>query len=260
MSDSNHAGPFSVAGRRVLVVGGTRGIGKAISAQLAGEGAEVIANYARNDEAAGQLADSARSAGWRLEVARADVSSDAGRERLVEMVGQRFSDLSVLVYAAATGIHRPAIELSGRHFDFTYALNVRAFLLLVRALASGMGPGASIIAISTEGAMHAMSKYALVGSSKAALESLCRHLAVELAPKGIRVNVLSPGTVRTDAWDVLPDAEERLAAACSHSPRGRLTSLEEVAWAAQFLACDASAGLAGHTLVVDGGTRIRGMG
>jgi NAD(P)-dependent dehydrogenase (short-subunit alcohol dehydrogenase family) len=83
-------------------------------------------------------------------------------------------------------------------------------------------------------------------------------MAAELAPKGIRVNILSPGTVMTDAWHVLPDSETRLAEAARRSMLGRLTTLEEVAWAAQFLCSDAASGLVGHTLVVDGGTLIRG--
>ena len=103
-----------------------------------------------------------------------------------------------------------------------------------------------------------MAQYTLVGASKGALESLARHLAAELAPKGIRVNVLSPGTVLTDAWTVLPDAEARLAEAGRRSFLGRLTTAEEVAWAAQFLCSDAASGVVGHTLVVDGGARRRG--
>jgi len=252
--------PFSVAGRQALVVGGTRGIGRAIATQLAADGAEVLVNYVRNDEAAQRLTTDAADAGWRLQALRADVSSDKGREQLVQAVAEKFEALSILVFAAATGIHKPCTELTGRHFDFTYALNVRAFLLLVQALAPRMPSGASIIALSSEGAVHAMPQYGLVGSSKAALESLCRHMAVELAPRGIRVNVLSPGSVQTDAWLALPDAERRLAEAASRTPRGRLTSLEEVGWAAQFLASGASSGMSGHTLVVDGGARVRGAG
>jgi enoyl-[acyl-carrier protein] reductase III len=252
--------PFSVRGKRALVVGGTRGIGKAIAWQLANDGAEVIANYVRDDEAASALVADAEKLGLRLEVQRADVSADKGREQLVAAVNERYEDLSVLVFAAATGVHRPFEQLSGRYFDFTYALNVKAFLALVQVFAPRMQSGSSVIAVSSEGAVHAMTHYGLVGSSKAALESLCRHLAVELAPKGVRVNVLSPGTVLTDAWKVLPDAEHRLAEVAVRAPRGRLTSLEEVALAAQFLASDASSGMAGHTLVVDGGARVVGSG
>ena len=99
-------------------------------------------------------------------------------------------------------------------------------------------------------------EHATVGTSKGALEAMARHLAVELAPQGIRVNILSPGSVRTDAWEAFPDKEQRLADALRRSPRGRLVEPEEVAQAAQFLCSDAASALVGHTLVVDGGTRI----
>jgi NAD(P)-dependent dehydrogenase (short-subunit alcohol dehydrogenase family) len=89
---------------------------------------------------------------------------------------------------------------------------------------------------------------------------MARHLASELAGRGIRVNVLSPGTVRTDAWNAMPDAEQRLSAAATRSPLGRLVTLDEVAAAAQFLVSPASSGLVGHTLVIDGGARLVGSG
>jgi enoyl-[acyl-carrier protein] reductase III len=98
--------------------------------------------------------------------------------------------------------------------------------------------------------------YAAVGASKGALESLARHLAVELAPRGIRVNILSPGSVETEAWDAFPDKEQRLAEAARRAPIGRTVTLEEVACAAQFLCSTAARGIVGHTLVVDGGARI----
>lgn len=260
MELSSTADLFSMQGKRVLVVGGTRGIGRAITWRLAMSGADVIVNYVRDDDAAGQLTAAAASSGAPIAAVRADVSSDKGREQLLQAVKDRFSDLSILVFAAASGIHRPYDKLSSRHFDFTYALKVKAFLALVQDFAPMMRSGTSIIALSTEGAVHAMPHYGLVGSSKAALESLCRHLAVELAPKGIQVNVLAPWAVKTDAWNALPDAERRLAEAASRTPRGTLTRVDEVAWAAQFLVSDAASGLAGHTLVVDGGARVVGSG
>ena len=260
MSSPSDGDLFSMQDKRALVVGGTRGIGRAIAQRLANAGAEVIVNYVRDDVAAQQCIASAGAASSRIEAVRADATSDKGREALAEAVKARFANLSVLIFAAATGIHRPYDQLSGRHFDFTFALNVKAFLALTQAFAPTMPAGSSIIALSSEGAQHSMPHYGLVGSSKAALESLCRHLAVELAPRGVRVNILSPGTVRTDAWNVLPDAERRLTDAASRTPRGTLTTLDEVAWAAQFLASDAASGLAGHTLVVDGGARVVGSG
>ena len=250
---------FSMKDRNVLVVGGTRGIGRAIALQFARSGAAVIANYVRDGRAAAKLASEVAGEALRLELVKADVTSEKGIATLTECVS-RGGSLHSLVFAAATGVHRPFEQLTGRHFDFTFALNVKAFLSLVQTFVPHMTAGATIVALSSEGAAHAMPQYHLVGASKGALESLARHLAGELAGRGIRVNVLAPGAVETDVWKALPDATQRLAAAAARSPRNRLNTLEEVALAAQFLASDASAGLIGHTLVVDGGARVMGAG
>ncbi len=258
MQSPSRVDPFSMQGKRVLVIGGTRGIGRAIALRVAQSGAEVIVNFVREHEAAEHLIAEAAEMGLQIHSIRADVTSDKALEQLAKEVSERFPDVSTLVFAAATGVHRPLEQTTSRHFDFTFALNVKAFLALVKLFAPKMPSGSSIIALSSEGAERAMPHYGLVGASKGALESLCRHLAVELAERGVRVNLLCPGTVKTDAWKALADADRRLEAAVAQSPIGRLVTLEEVALAAQFLACDASAGLIGHTLIVDGGARIVG--
>jgi enoyl-[acyl-carrier protein] reductase III len=255
---SGESDVFSVRGKRALVVGGTRGIGRAIAWRLAAEGAHVWANYVRDQAHADLLAREAAAAHLALEVVRADVTSAKGIDQIADIARGAAAPLSIVVFAAATGVHKTLEHLTTRHFDWTFALNVRAFFDLVQRLSPLMPSGSSIVAVSSEGATHAVSHYSLVGASKGALESLARHTAAELAPKGIRVNILSPGTVLTDAWKVLPDAESRLAEASRRSFLGRLTTLEEVASAAQFLCSDASSGLVGHTLVVDGGARMRG--
>ena len=248
---------FSVSGKNALVIGGTRGIGRAIAWRLAQAEARVVANYVRDERAATQLADESRQAGLLLEVVRADVTTTKGMEQLID-AASALTPMSILVFAAATGVHKSLEQLTTRHLDWTFALNVRAFFELVQRLSPRMPPGSSIVALSSEGAVRAIPQYSLVGASKGALESMARHMAAELAPKGIRVNVLSPGTVLTDAWKLLPDAEARLAEASRQSFLGRLTTAEEVAWAAQFLCSDAASGVVGHTLVVDGGARTRG--
>jgi len=248
---------FSVSGKNALVVGGTRGIGRAIAWRLAHAEARVVANYVRDERSARQLADEARQAGLSLDVVRADVTTTKGIEQLIDAASTS-TPISILVFAAATGVHKTLEQLTTRHLDWTFGLNVRAFFELVQRLSPRMPSGSSIVAVSSEGAVRAVAQYALVGASKGALEALARHLAAELAPQGIRVNVLSPGTVLTDAWKVLPDADARLAEAGRRSFLGRLTTAVEVAWAAQFLCSDAASGVVGHTLVVDGGARTRG--
>jgi enoyl-[acyl-carrier protein] reductase III len=236
-----------------LVAGGTRGIGRAISIQFARAGARVVANYLRNETTAGELKALAEAEQLHLDLCRADLATPEGLHQTVAAVERAGGPLGGLVYCAAIGAHRPVAELTARHFDWTMALNVRSFFELVKLLLPKLGHGAAIVALSSAGATRAVPDYALVGASKGALESLSRHLAVELAPRGIRTNILAPGAVATDAWKAIPGGEARLAEAARRSPLGRLVTPEEVAQVALFLCSPASAGVNGHTLVVDGG-------
>jgi NAD(P)-dependent dehydrogenase (short-subunit alcohol dehydrogenase family) len=249
--------PFALSGR-VLITGGTRGIGRAISLRFARAGASVTANYVRNQKAAEDLRAAAEQEGLTIELCRADLTSPKGIEQVQRAVCDTGEPLSGLVHCAATGVHRPLEGLTTRHFEWVFSLNVRAFFELVKALISRFAKPSSVVAISSMGAARALPYYSLVGSSKGALEALARHLAVELAPRGIRMNILSPGTVATDVWKVIPDGEDRVAAAIRHTPIGRLVTPEQVASAAQFLCSEAAAGIVGQTFVVDGGAAVAG--
>jgi NAD(P)-dependent dehydrogenase (short-subunit alcohol dehydrogenase family) len=247
---------FSLKGKYILVTGGTRGIGRAITMRFAHAGASVVANYVRDIKSAELLLSEAMLQGLMIELCRADLTSSKGIEKILEVINTSGLEVSGLVHCAATGVHRPVSELTTRHLDWTFSLNVRAYFEIVKLLIPKFSKGASIVAVSSAGAERAAPTYAIIGASKGALASLSRHLAVELAPNNIRVNILSPGTVLTDAWNAMPNREERLSERVRRSPNKRLTTPEEVAWAAQFLCSDASAGINGHTLFVDGGERI----
>jgi enoyl-[acyl-carrier protein] reductase III len=247
---------FSLEGKRFLITGGTRGIGRAISLRFARAGAEILANYVRDAKSAEAMQAEAIEEGLSIELCRADLTSPKGLDKIKVLLGDADIGLSGLVHCAATGVHKKLEELTSRHFDWTFSLNVRAFFELVKLVQPGLKKGASILAVSSKGAVNAIPSYSMVGSSKGALEAFARHLAVELAPRGIRVNIIRPGSVLTDAWEAMPDKEKRLDDASSRSPIGRLVTADEVAQAAQFLCSDAASGIVGHTLVIDGGVGI----
>jgi NAD(P)-dependent dehydrogenase (short-subunit alcohol dehydrogenase family) len=244
---------FCLRNKVVLVTGGTRGIGLAISLCFARAGATIIANYLRNEQAAEQLKAIAAEERLAVSFCRADLTTEKGLEQLDRGLQECAPQLSGLVYCAATGIHRPLDELTERHFDWTFNLNVRAFFKLIKLVRPRLSSGSSVVAVSSWGASRALPYYSLVGSSKGALEAFARHLAVELAPAGIRVNILTAGAVLTDAWKAMPNSEERIAETVRRTPAGRLVTAEEVAYGAQFLCSDAAAGIVGQTLVIDGG-------
>jgi enoyl-[acyl-carrier protein] reductase III len=247
---------FSLGNKTVLVAGGTRGIGQAISLRFARAGATVIANYLRNEQAAERLRATAADEHLAISLCRADLSTEKGLEQLDHTLQELGPHLSGLVYCAATGSHRPMEELTERHFDWTFNLNVRAFFKLIKLIKPRLTRGSSVVAISSWGASRVLPYYSLVGSSKAALEALARHFAVELAPAGIRINVLTAGAVLTDAWKAMPNSEARIEETIHRTPAGRLVTAEEVAYGAQFLCSDAAAGIVGHTLILDGGAGV----
>ena len=233
----------------VLVTGGTRGIGRAIALRLARDGAERIAlGYMRNDSAAEDTAKEVRAAGAEPTLVRGNVAS----ERVVaEFAGHGPYD--VVVHSAATGVLRPALETEDKHWDWTLSANARAFLSLTRAVAPEMPSGGSIVAVSSLGSTRVLENYVLVGTSKAALESLVRYLAVELAPRGVRVNAVSAGVVETGALEHFPNREEMLRSGLDRTPAGRLVEPEDIAGAVAYLCSPEAEMVRGHTLIVDGG-------
>jgi enoyl-[acyl-carrier protein] reductase III len=160
---------------------------------------------------------------------------------------------AAVVHNAATGVIKPALETEDKHWDWTLNANARALLSLARTCAPDMPNGSSIVAVSSLGAQRVLENYVLVGTSKAALESVVRYLAVELSPRGIRVNAVSAGVVETEALDHFPNREQMLRAGKTRTPAGRLVSPEDVAGAVAFLCSPDADMLRGHTLIMDGG-------
>jgi enoyl-[acyl-carrier protein] reductase III len=160
---------------------------------------------------------------------------------------------NVVVHAAATGVIRPALETEDKHWDWTLNANSKALLSLTRAAAPSMPAGSSIVAISSLGSVRVLENYVLVGTSKAALEALVRYLAVELSPRGIRVNAVSAGVVETGALDHFPNREQMLEMANTRTPAGRMVEPEDVADVVEFLCSPGAEMIRGQTLIVDGG-------
>jgi enoyl-[acyl-carrier protein] reductase III len=235
-------------GASVLVTGGSRGIGKAIALRFARLGAARVAiGYFRSDDAAEETAAELRELGAEPVLVRGNVASARVAAEVASL-----GALDALVHNAATGVIRPALETEDKHWDWTLGANARALLSLTRSAAPSMPDGASIVGISSLGSTRVLADYALVGTSKAALEALVRYLAVELAPRGIRVNAVSGGVVDTDALNFFRDREEMLELGAGN-PAGRLVTPEDIAAAVTFL-CSPDAGMIrGQTLVVDGG-------
>jgi enoyl-[acyl-carrier protein] reductase III len=239
----------SLDSRAVLVTGGTRGIGKAIALRLASEGARrVVLGFLRNDAAAEEAAEELRAAGAEPILVRGNVASD----RVVAEFASH-GPYGAVVHNAATGVIRAALETEDKHWDWTLGTNARALLSLARACAPDMDSGSSIVGVSSLGSTRVLENYVLVGTSKAALESVVRYLAVELAPRGIRVNAVSAGVVETEALDYFPNREQMLKAARTRTPAGRMVEPDDVAAVVAYLCSPDAEMVRGQTLIVDGG-------
>src|SRR5207247_308812 len=188
------------------------------------------------------------AAGAEPVLVRGNVSSERVAREVAEL-----GPLDALIHSAATGVIRPALEIEKKHWDWTLDANAYALLALAKATAPQMQPGSSIVAISSLGSTRVLENYVIVGTSKAALESVARYLAVELAPRGIRVNTVSAGVVETEALDHFPNREEMLHSGRTRTPAGRLVEPADIAGAVAFLCSPDAQMVRGHTLIVDGG-------
>jgi enoyl-[acyl-carrier protein] reductase III len=242
-------------GKSVLVTGGSRGIGREIALRFAALGAARVAiGYLRSDRAAEETAGALQALGSTPVLLRGNVADPDRVAALLEEAGP----LDVIVANAATGVIRPALELEEKHWDWTLNANARSVFTLARFAAPSLPPGSSIIALSSLGASRVLEDYVLVGVSKAAIEALVRYLAVELAPRDIRVNAVSAGLIETGALDHFPKREQMLAYYRSRTPAGRLVEPQEVADAVCFLASPEAAMIRGQTIVLDGGYSLIG--
>jgi len=239
---------MSFDGASVLVTGGSRGIGKAIALRFARLGAAKVAiGYLRSDSAAEATAEELRALGAEPTLIRGNVTADRVAAEVAAL-----GPLDALIHNAATGVIRPALETEDKHWDWTHSANARALLSLARVAVPSMPAGASIVGVSSLGSSRVLENYALVGTSKAALESLVRYLAIELGPRGIRVNAVSGGVVDTGALEHFPNREAMLELGARNAA-GRLVSVDDVAGVVTFLCSPEAEMIRGQTIVVDGG-------
>lgn len=248
---------YLLQGKVALITGSSRGIGKAIALRLAENGVDLIVNYVRHRQEAEATARLAEAKGVRCLVVKANVANEDDLKAMFALVKVEFGRLDYLISNAASGVLKPALELSTRHWNWAMDINARALLSLAQQAVPLMTKGARIMAVSSMGAVRAVENYTAVGASKAALESLVRHLAVELGPMGINVNTISAGAVDTEALKKFPNREQILDGALQRTPLGRLTTPEDVADVALFLCSDLATMIQGQTIVVDGGYSIR---
>ena len=239
-----------------LVTGSSRGLGKAIAIELAKDGYDIVVNYARSKTAALETVKEIEALGQKALLVRANVGDIEKLRAMFETIRNEFGRLDVFVSNAASGVLRPVMELEESHWDWTMNINAKAMLFGAQEAAKLMDRGGKIVGISSLGSIRYLENYTTVGVSKAAIESITRYLAVELAQKGIAVNTVSGGALDTDALKHFPNREELLEDARRNTPAGRMVEIEDMVKTTMFLISDASDMIRGQTIIVDGGRSI----
>jgi len=230
-----------------LVIGGASGIGQAIAQRLASEGALVLLTGRRQadvDAVADQI-------GQGVKGIVADAANPADVERAVAAVVAEHGRIDALVLNAALSEPADLLSSTAELFDRHFSLNVRGPLLAMRAAVPHMLPGSAAVVVGSTASEMAVPHYGTYAATKAAVRSYVRTWTAELAPRGVRVNVLSPGP--TDTPMMADVSDEIRGAILSRVPLGRLARLEEISAAALFLVSDDSSYMAGSDLHVDGG-------
>lgn len=235
-----------LANKIALVVGGVGGIGGAISQRFAKEGAQVYATSRKEADGASEAAG-----GGSIRTVQADANSSADLNRVFEQIKSEQGRIDVLVVNAGLSEYAPLEDISEDHFDRTFGLNVRSLVFAAQGAVDLMQPGGTIVLIGSIAGDIGTKGYGVYGATKAAVRSFTRTWANELAPKGIRVNVVSPGP--TDTAMMAAASKEIRDALSSMIPLGRMGRPDEVAAAVLFLASDESSFTTGAELVVDGG-------
>ena len=241
-----------------LITGGARGIGKAMAKRLAAEGADIAIVYYNSSDEAQNLVSELSAQGRRAVAIQANVADEASVQNMIQEFSKTFSRLDFLISNAASGVLKPQMAMSTKHFRWCMETNALALHHLTKACYDLMNEGGRILALSSLGASRAIPNYGFIGASKAALEALVRSLSLEVATKNITVNTISAGVVDTDALKHFPNREHLLDQQQTKSLAARPLTPEDVANVAYLLCQPESQMIRGQTIVVDAGYSIIG--
>lgn len=248
--------PFDLTGRTAIVTGGTRGIGHAIVAAFANAGANVL--FSSEDAGDVGRAERALNDGGACAIGvTCDVRDDAAQAMLVDRATDRFGGLDVLVCNAGVAGHPGSLAVADMaDFDRVMAIDLRSMVVLAKLALPRMTSGGSVILLSSIAGLRGNGAIGAYAIAKAGVAQLARNLAIEWGPRGIRVNAISPGLIRTGFSEALISDAAFMARRMAMTPLRRPGEPHEVAGAALFLASGAGGFVSGHNLVVDGGTIV----
>ena len=256
-----------------LITGGTRGIGRQIAEMLADSGCSLAIVYRRDRVEAQNVENEIIRRNVGIRTIKADIADENSIPEIIAEVDSVYGKLDYLVSNAVFGVLKPIGEFTGKRFDVGMNANARAYLLLAQAAADLMVPEGvaenlrknvrgplptkkRIVAMSSLGSVRYIPGYAGVGASKAAIETLTRYLAVELAPRGIGVNAVSGGIVDTRSIEAFSDRSAWIDERIEKTPLGRIGRPDDIAKVVVWLLSDQAEWITGQTIVADGGLSL----
>jgi 3-oxoacyl-[acyl-carrier protein] reductase len=247
-----------LAGKTAVVTGASKGIGAGIAKAFAKEGANVVVNYARGKQDAERVAAEIEKAGGKAVTVQADVSKQADVDRLFEVARKTFGTIDVLVNNAGVYEFAPIDQVTEASYRRMFDLNVLGTMLSTQAAVKSMnGDGGSIINVSSVVALTPVPAASVYSATKGAVDVITRTLALELGPRHIRVNSLSPGLVETEGTRAAGTSDgDFKSVAVARTPLGRVGQPDDIAKVAVFLASDDSGWITGEVLPVGGGARL----
>jgi len=239
----------------VFVSGGTKGIGRAVALHFSRAGSTLFLNYAADQEEAARAKAEVEARGAACHLIKQDVGTPQGAAAALAEVERHASRIDLLVHCALRVVAAPVLEVDLDRFTRAIELNGLALLYLVRAALPLLARGSSVVLLTSRGGRVVVSNYAAVGSAKALAESLMRYLAVELAPRGVRINAVAPGMVDTEALRAVfgDDTSRLLAHAAATNPSGRGIRHQDYCALVEFLASAAAEMIQGQVIFVNGG-------
>lgn len=247
---------FSLEGKVAIVTGGASGLGFAMAKCFASAGAKVFITGTRGQEA---LDAAALEIGNGCEGIRYDISDETRHKEVVDEIIRRYGRIDIIVSNAGVHCKKEVEDITKADFEKVLSVHVVGALGLIQAAVPYMkerGEG-SIILISSMSAYLALTKVVAYGSAKGALLGMMKCLSGDLSPYGIRVNSIAPGFIDTPMFHKAVDNDpERQKKILGHTPMGRYGSVDDIAWAALYLASDASRFVTGVSIPVDGGCSI----
>lgn len=239
-----------VAGKVAIVTAASRGIGRAVAQTLGRRGAAVVVNYVHNDALADDVVGDVQTAGGIAIAVQGSVADRAAVTRLFDTAMERFGRVDVVINMAGAFVEKPTVDLTDDDVESVFSVNARGALYVLAEAARRVQDGGRIIHTSSGGTEMPIPHGGLYAASKAAGERIAFALAKELGPRGITVNVVSPGVTETDGLTLSADMRDQLIA---QTPLGRLGQPQDVAEVYAFLASDEARWITGQLLQANGG-------